>query len=131
MNEIFGWYAGFVYSLYLIPQIIKTYTTKSVEDLSIVSLWITFSGGFGMFLYLFQQKGLYPVKFKNVFGLLSISTLLILYYKYKKGGNKALEMAQSFDIEAKKALEATRLLTAEEIMLIIVNRKKASSEVVI
>ena len=131
MNEIFGWYAGFVYSLYLIPQIIKTYTTKSVEDLSIVSLWITFSGGFGMFLYLFQQKGLYPVKFKNVFGLLSISTLLILYYKYKKGGNKALEIAQSFDIEAKKALEAIRLLTAEEIMLIIVNRKKASSEVVI
>tara|TARA_B100000073_G_scaffold326992_1_gene312200 strand:+ start:1858 stop:2133 length:276 start_codon:yes stop_codon:yes gene_type:complete len=83
MNELFGWYASFVYSLYLIPQIIKTYTTKSVEDLSVTSLWITFSGGFGMFIYLFQQKGLYPVKFKNLFGLLSISTLLILYYKYK------------------------------------------------
>ncbi|MBC78999.1 MAG: hypothetical protein CL745_05300 [Chloroflexi bacterium] len=83
MNEILGWYSSFIYSLYLIPQIIKTYTTKSVEDLSVLSLWITFSGGLGMFLYLFQQKGLYPVKFKNCFGLLSISTLLILYYMYK------------------------------------------------
>ena len=83
MNEIFGWYAGFIYSLYLVPQIIKTYTTKSVEDLSIISLWLTFSGGFGMFLYLFDKKKLYPVKFKNLFGLLSIAILLILYYKYK------------------------------------------------
>ncbi len=83
MNEILGWYSSFIYSLYLIPQIIKTYTTKSVEDLSVVTLWITFSGGFGMFLYLFPKKGLYPVKFNNYSGLLSISTLLILYYMYK------------------------------------------------
>ena len=84
MREIFGWYAGFVYSLYLLPQIIKTYTTKSVEDLSVVSLWITFSGGLGMFIYLIGQDNLYPVKFKNIVGLLSITTLLVLYYKYKK-----------------------------------------------
>ena len=72
MNEILGWYSSFIYSLYLIPQIIKTYTTKSVEDLSVVTLWITFSGGFGMFLYLFPKKGLYPVKFNNYSGLLVV-----------------------------------------------------------
>jgi MtN3 and saliva related transmembrane protein len=84
MREIFGWYAGFVYSLYLLPQIIKTYTTKSVEDLSAASLWLTFSGGLGMFIYLSGEKNLYPVKFNNRLCLLSIIILLVLYYKYKK-----------------------------------------------
>ena len=98
MNEILGWYSSFIYSLYLIPQIIKTYTTKSVEDLSVVTLWITFSGGFGMFLYLFPKKGLYPVKFNNYSGLLSISTLLIPFKSYSVADTTCeVEIFQKFE----------------------------------
>tara|TARA_Y100000389_G_C17394194_1_gene481610 strand:+ start:694 stop:963 length:270 start_codon:yes stop_codon:yes gene_type:complete len=84
MNEIFGWYACLVYSLYLIPQIIKTYRLKSVRDLSLASLWLTFSGALSMLIYLSNKNRLYPMKIHNFIGFLSIGLLLILYYKYKK-----------------------------------------------
>tara|TARA_Y100000389_G_scaffold17613_1_gene15380 strand:- start:12791 stop:13090 length:300 start_codon:yes stop_codon:yes gene_type:complete len=86
---LFGWYSSIAYSIYLIPQIIKTFRVKSVDDLSIISLCLILSAGISRLIYLQAQTGLLPIKVNNTFNVLSTIILISLYVKYYNNKNKS------------------------------------------
>jgi len=66
-----------------IPQIHKALRTKSVKDVSLVTLFQLSSGVFLWILYGIYLKD-YVIIVANVVTLVSLITLLFLYFNYKK-----------------------------------------------
>ena len=64
-----------------VPQIIKIYRTKSIENISILTLW---QFGFGVTLWMIY--GIYRkdniLIISNFISLITLITLIILYYYY-------------------------------------------------
>jgi len=44
INETIGWIGNILFAICGIPQVIKTYRSKSVKDLSLLFLWLWFEG---------------------------------------------------------------------------------------
>lgn len=84
MSEIVGYIGCFFLSIYLIPQVLKTYKTKNTDGLSpwFISIGITASIlmlTYGMLI------AAYPVVISNTIILINNIILLTLYNKYNKG----------------------------------------------
>lgn len=83
MLEVIGFIAGFLVSIALLPQVIKTFKSKSSKDISLCWTIILMSGLFLWILYAF----IYWILPLFIFGLVEFLLVLILFiskfiYKY-------------------------------------------------
>jgi len=83
IQEIMGYLGGIFIMISFIPQVIKSYKTKSVADLSIWMIVATFVGTvfWVIYGYLIASK---PVLVMNVIFGIVVLFQLILKIKYKK-----------------------------------------------
>ncbi len=75
MYEIIGFIAGFFVSIALLPQVIKTWRSKSSKDISLGWTIILMSGLFLWIVYAF----IYWILPLFVFGLVEFSMVLTLF----------------------------------------------------
>jgi len=83
MEDIIGYLGGFFIMVSFIPQVIKSYKTKSVNDLSMTMIIATLIGTIFWVTYGFLIKSM-PVAIMNgIFGIIVINQfyLRIRYYK--------------------------------------------------
>lgn len=52
INETIGWIGNILFAICAIPQVIKTFRSKKTEDLSVLFLWLWFSGELLTFIYI-------------------------------------------------------------------------------
>ncbi len=81
--QFIGIAAGIFTSVSMLPQLIKTFKEKKVEDLSLVMI-LVLMGGIGCWIYygILRKDG--PVIYTNSFSFLLNSILLVLRFKYAK-----------------------------------------------
>ena len=84
-HVISGYLAAFIFIIMLIPQIYKSFKTKSVNDLSLCFIFLFVLGSALMLYYAIIENAL-PIVVNNIFGLSAGLILLLAYYLYK--GNK-------------------------------------------
>lgn len=53
INETVGWIGNILFAICGIPQVIKTFRTKSAKDLSLLFLWLWLAGEVLTFIYIF------------------------------------------------------------------------------
>ena len=75
MYEIIGFIAGFLVSIALLPQVIKTWRSKSSKDISLSWTIILMSGLFLWIVYAF----IYWILPLFIFGLVEFSMVLTLF----------------------------------------------------
>jgi MtN3 and saliva related transmembrane protein len=75
--------ATIINSIQLFPQLYKTYTTKSVGDLSFYSLLLLLTTNFLWLLHGYFVKS-YSLIIASIIGLIVNVSLLMLYFTYKK-----------------------------------------------
>ena len=80
LSEILGWIATILFTVCFIPQMMKTYRTKSIEGLSFRLLFLSFVGNIIAFWYatLIKQP---PLQVKYVLALLFLSGCLYFYLR--------------------------------------------------
>ena len=78
--DILGWTATILFSICYVPQIKKTYETKTIDGLSFRLLFISFVANIIAFFYatLIQQP---PLQIKYILALISLSICIYLYLK--------------------------------------------------
>lgn len=83
LSSILGWIATILFTACYIPQIIKTYKSKTVEGLSLWLLLISFVANIVALYYatLIHQK---PLQIKYVAGLLFLSLTIGMYMYISK-----------------------------------------------
>ena len=79
---ICGYIATVLFCLMLLPQLYKSITTKSVEDISICFLFLMLSAATFMTIYSYTIKA-YPVFITNICNIIVSSTLIVVYFLYK------------------------------------------------
>ena len=79
---ICGYIATILFCLMLLPQLYKSITTKSVDDISICFLFLMLSAATFMSIYSYTIKA-YPVFITNICNIIVSSTLIIVYFLYK------------------------------------------------
>ena len=52
INETIGWVGNILFAICGIPQVIKTFRTKSAKDLSVLFLWLWLLGELLTFVYI-------------------------------------------------------------------------------
>ncbi|HLC60670.1 MAG TPA: SemiSWEET family transporter [Candidatus Nanoarchaeia archaeon] len=82
IQEIIGYLGGIFIMVSFIPQAIKSYKTKSVEDLSVWMIVATFIGTVFWIIYGYLIKS-NPVLIMNI--IFGVIVLLQLYLKVKYG----------------------------------------------
>jgi len=82
---VLGIAAGFLCTVSFIPQIIKIYSTKNVEDLSLITFSVFSLGVFLWLIYgiLIKEP---PIIIANIATLIFIVTILIMKIRYDKKG---------------------------------------------
>jgi MtN3 and saliva related transmembrane protein len=75
MYDMIGYIAGFLVSIALLPQVIKTFRSKSSKDISLCWTIILMSGLFLWIVYAFS----YPILPLFIFGLVEFSMVLTLF----------------------------------------------------
>ncbi len=83
LQDVIGYVAGVFILLSIIPQIIKSYKTKSVRDISILMLISLIIGTLFWIVYGFMVQGM-PVIVLNIIYLFVVSYQLFLKIKYDK-----------------------------------------------
>ena len=80
LASILGWTATALFTVCYIPQIIKTYKTKTVDGLSFRLLWISFVANIIALWYatLIEQP---PLQIKYVLGLICLAICIAFYLK--------------------------------------------------
>ncbi|MDB5224291.1 MAG: hypothetical protein JWN83_2958 [Chitinophagaceae bacterium] len=73
--------AGILTSVSMLPQIIKTFKEKNVEDLSMVMILVLMSG-IGCWIWYGILRRDLPIIFTNCFSFLLNAILLFLRFKY-------------------------------------------------
>jgi len=81
--QFVGIIAGIFTAISLMPQLIKTFKSKKVEEISLVML-MTLMAGLGIWIYYGVLRRDLPIIATNSFSLLLNISLLILKGKYKK-----------------------------------------------
>ncbi|MBI2639325.1 MAG: PQ-loop repeat-containing protein [Candidatus Sungbacteria bacterium] len=80
MAELLGWTATTLFTLCYIPQIIKTYRTKTVEGLSFLLLLISFVANIIALAYatIIAQR---PLQVKYILAMVFLAVCLVLYVR--------------------------------------------------
>jgi len=82
---IFGWIYTIAFSICYIPQIVKTFKTKKVEDISISLFTLSIVGYSSALVYSITELNAPLVLIINyTFGGICSLTMILLYYLYKK-----------------------------------------------
>lgn len=79
--QMIGIGAGILTSVSMLPQIIKTFKEKNVEDLSMVMILVLMSG-IGCWIWYGILRRDLPIIFTNCFSFLLNAILLFLRFKY-------------------------------------------------
>ena len=87
LNETIGWIGNILFAICGIPQVIKTYRTKSARDLSILFLWLWFAGELLTFTYIIigdieTGQAHFPLYFNYIVNIAMASFLLYAKYVY-------------------------------------------------
>lgn len=80
MDQILGWIATVLFIICYIPQIMKTYQTKSIDGLSFRLLLISFVGNIVALWYAFLIKQP-PLLIKYALTMVLLSICIFLYLK--------------------------------------------------
>lgn len=94
VNETIGWIGNILFAICGIPQVIKTYRTKSAKDLSALFLWLWLAGELLTFVYIvvgdLETGALhYPLYFNYMVNIFMACFLIYakLNYPRKFGSN--------------------------------------------
>lgn len=79
---LLGYFAGFLTTVSLVPQVVKTWKTKSVEDFSLGMLLIWWTGIFCWVLYGFLTNA-EPIIVWNIITFLLAGAVLAMKLKFK------------------------------------------------
>ena len=83
IQDIMGYIAGVFILLSIVPQIIKSYKTKSVKDISILMLISLIIGTLFWIVYGVMVQGM-PIIVLNIIYLVVVAYQLFLKVKYEK-----------------------------------------------
>tara|TARA_B100001250_G_C19688150_1_gene739020 strand:- start:173 stop:430 length:258 start_codon:yes stop_codon:yes gene_type:complete len=81
-SDFFGFSAAFLTTIAFLPQLLRTYKTKSAEDVSILMLLMFIVGLLFWIIYAVQVNAL-PVLIANVVTLILNASILILKLMYR------------------------------------------------
>jgi len=81
--EMFGFAAGVVTSVGMMPQLIKTIKTKQVDELSI-QMYLIYLAGFGMWITYGIVREDIPIIATNSFSIILTIVMIILKIKFGK-----------------------------------------------
>ena len=89
INETIGWIGNILFAICGIPQVIKTFRSKSAKDLSLLFLWLWFSGELLSFIYILTgdlETGDYhfPLYFNYIVNIFMACFLLYAKFVYPK-----------------------------------------------
>ena len=87
INETIGWTGNILFAICGIPQVIKTYRSKSAKDLSLLFLWLWFVGELLTFIYIVvgdleTDIFHYPLYFNYIVNIFMVCFLLYAKYIY-------------------------------------------------
>lgn len=82
-EHIVGYVGCFFLSIFLVPQVYKTYKTRNVEGLSPLFLGMSMTANVLMMYYGSRIHAL-PVLISNGFVFLNSATLMTLYFRYRR-----------------------------------------------
>jgi len=93
-NETIGWIGNILFAVCAIPQVIKTYRSKSVKDLSILFLWLWFVGELLTFIYIINgdmetATFHFPLYFNYIVNIFMACFLIYAKYVYPKKFNQS------------------------------------------
>ena len=85
INETIGWIGNILFAVCAIPQVIKTFRTKRTKDLSVLFLWLWFTGELLTFIYIvvgdIESKMVHPPLYFNYLVNIVLASFLV-YAKY-------------------------------------------------
>ena len=89
INETIGWIGNILFAICGLPQVIKTFRSKSVKDLSALFLWMWFAGELFTFFYItigdLETDILHiPLYFNYMVNMLMACFLIYAKYVYPK-----------------------------------------------
>ncbi len=87
INETIGWIGNILFAICGIPQVVKTWRSKSANDLSFLFLWLWFAGELLTFVYIFLgdiETGTFhfPLYFNYIINIFMACFLLYAKYVY-------------------------------------------------
>ena len=80
--QILGLGAGALTTISLLPQVIKTYKSKSAKDLSLSTFWLFWSGVLLWAIYGIIEKDI-PVMAANILTLILATILLFFKFRFR------------------------------------------------
>lgn len=89
INETIGWIGNILFAICGVPQVIKTYRSKSAKDLSALFLWFWLMGELLTFVYIVVgdwQNGIshFPLYFNYMVNIFMACYLIWAKYVYPK-----------------------------------------------
>jgi uncharacterized protein with PQ loop repeat len=89
LNETIGWIGNILFAVCGVPQVIKTFRSKSAKDLSILFLWLWLAGELLTLIYIFtddlETGALHiPLYFNYVVNIFMACFLIYAKYVYPK-----------------------------------------------
>lgn len=84
IEVLFGWIASFLCTLILVPQIIKAYTTRHTDDVSMLMLIISVAGNAFWVAHASMTHNT-PLIFGA--GLISVMSIILIIFKYRYDKN--------------------------------------------
>jgi len=81
-STVIGSLAGILTTISFVPQVIKTWRSKSAKDISLAMMLVLATGVFLWFIYGVRTQDA-PIIIANVITFILVSTILMLKLKYR------------------------------------------------